>query len=220
VLQDAIALVDAGDEAAATRLIEQSGEPRHVALLFDALVRELYWKAKHVSALTVVAEAGIRYCLAHRDAAETSDERAFFGDQAKTLAANLGSFLWPGWDEEGIELSRTDFETGRRAAALNLQLAIELGRPAERVQQARWLVGAHCLAARDAAGALEAFAQAGPGDQPLIAGYVLLARMMRGEDGSAGEFDGLLATLGAAEDEVSAFVRAQLEIARRVLIRP
>ena len=55
--------------------------------------------------------------------------------------------IWPGWDEDGIELSASDVAMGLDAAKVNLRLAIELKRDAGPMSKAHWILGAHYLAA-------------------------------------------------------------------------
>ena len=93
---------------------------------------------------------------------------------AKRLAYDLGSFTWPGWDEPGIELSAAYLAFGREAAQLNLRLAHELDKGALPISRANWLLGAHCLAAREFQEAARYFAEAhadataGSNDEALL----------------------------------------------------
>jgi tetratricopeptide (TPR) repeat protein len=65
---------------------------------------------------------------------------------AKTMAYNLASNTWPGWNETGIRITPADIEAGMEAARLNLRLAIELKRGPDPMFNAHWVIGALELA--------------------------------------------------------------------------
>lgn len=220
LVDEIVRFVRDGDAAAAVRCVERDGTPQEIAQRFDDVVRGLYWERKDLAAVVAVAHGGIRYCLAKIGESADRDGASFFGGKAKTLAANLASFTWPGWDETGIVPTADDLAEGLRAAELNLRLAVELGKPEERVQDAHWLLGAHLIAAGDAAGALEEFRQCSPETRPLFAGYELLARILLREEGADREFDELLTAMRDRGDKDSKFSEAQLATARRVFVAP
>jgi hypothetical protein len=97
-----IQLLQAGDTYAAIQYVHQEGSPREIAKRFGEIVGELYWKAKDLPAVIAVARGGIHYCLGKMREATEADDVGFFGSQAKMLAFNLGSYVWPGWDEPRI----------------------------------------------------------------------------------------------------------------------
>jgi hypothetical protein len=107
---------------------------------------------------------------------------------------------------------------GLDAAKLNLRLAKELSNPADRVEDAHWLLGAHLLSGGDPTGALAQFQQCSPEKRPLFAGYVLLARILLPEPGAQHEFDGLLAAMRARGNDEGKFNESQLSTAHRVFV--
>ena len=78
----------------------------------------------------------------------------------KTLAYNLASNTWPGWNEPGIRPTPSDMDTGLEAARLNLRLAQELNRGAEPMFNAHWIIGALELARGHHADAIRSYEQA------------------------------------------------------------
>jgi hypothetical protein len=120
-------LVQSGDTYAALQHVQREGTPREIAARFHEIVRDLYWSTKQLPAVVAVARGGIHYCLIKMDEATDAEERAFFGSQAKMLANNLASFVWPGWNEAAVSPTTCDVAIGLDAAKLNLRLAIELG---------------------------------------------------------------------------------------------
>ena len=100
-------------------------------------------------------------------------------------------------ERAGISPTGRDIAIGFEAARLNLRLALELHKPEESVQDARWLLGAHLIAAGETGAALEQFQRCSPETRPLFAGYVLLARALLHQAGAEQEFDELLAAMRA-----------------------
>jgi hypothetical protein len=175
MLDELIRLLREADSYAAVQHLQgASGEGAlEVAERFDAAVRGLYWEHKDVSAVVTVARAGILYCLAKSAEAGTQEIADQLAGKAKALAANMGSFTWPGWAEPGCSPSRADMEAGLDAARLNLRLAEELGRPPERIEDAHWLLGAQLIAAGEPELALEEFLLSNSESRPLFHGYTL-----------------------------------------------
>jgi hypothetical protein len=216
VIDEVAALVAGGNPDAAVELVQRDGAPADVAARFSALVRDLYWTAKDLPSVVVVARGGIQYCLRMMAEATSADARASFGGFAQVIANNLGSFTWPGWDEPGMAPGPDDLAAGRDAAELNLKLATELGYSAVRVQNAHWLLGAHLLAAGDAEGALAEFEQCNPVSRALFAGYVTLAEVVLGRAGAQRTFDDVLDMIEARGGDDAALNRSQLATAHRV----
>lgn len=216
--EETILLLRGSDTFAALQRIERDGTPVEIAQRYDELVRDLYWKAKDVAALIVVARGGIHYCLTRMDETTDAPDRDVFGGFAKKVAYNLASFLWPGWNEPGVSLSSGDIVIGLDAAKLNLRLAAELKRPPERIQEAHWLLGAHLLAVGEPATALREFERASPQTRPLFEGYRLLAQIMLGSEGAPQMFDNLLVSMRGQHDQDQQSNADQLATAHRVLV--
>lgn len=216
MIDEIVQLIKVGDREGAMRVVQREGSEHEIADRFNDVVMDLYWKARDVPALAVVARGGMEYCLVRMEKSTDPADRDHFGSAAKRLAYNLASFVWPGWDEPGIQLTAADVAMGAEAAELNLRLAKELNKPADRVEDAWWLVGAHRLSASDPAGALAAFRNCSPESRPLFRGYLFLARILLGEMSAQREFDDLIAAMRAKDTQDSKFIESQLTVAHRV----
>jgi hypothetical protein len=115
--------------------IVMDGAPAEVAERYSQAIRDLYWKEKNVSAVATVGQQALNYCLEHK-----------LFDSAKSLAYNVASFCWPGWNEPGIQIDEDVLRAGAEIALLNLRLAEQLNRPALGMSMAHWLLGAYSLA--------------------------------------------------------------------------
>jgi hypothetical protein len=224
-------LLRSGDSFAVAEWIQYEGTCQAIAARYQGAVSELYWKARDLPAVVTVGRAGILYCLGRAAEGEISPENTeVLRGVAKGLAYDVGSFTWPGWEEPGISPSEAELATGRDCAALNLRLAIELKKPADRVSMAHWLVGAHALAKGDWDSAIAAFTRAldvfGPGDpaavamRPCNAGYLAVAQLCRnsGDVEALGQFETVTASLKAREDADAKVYLAQLLAARRLFV--
>jgi hypothetical protein len=222
-------LVSAGDWFAAIERIQGQGDSSQIAGRYASLVADLYWKAHDLPAVIAIGRAGILYCLGKSLEADVPRETAGeLRSVAKGMAYDVGSFTWPGWEEPGINPTPQELLAGRECAQLNLRLAIELKKPAERVSMAHWLVGAHALAAGDARGAedhfqlardlLPATEAAAQATEFLNEGYLAIARLCGNPADAAtrARLDQIIAQLGASDDEDAGTYRAQLLTARRL----
>ncbi len=223
-------LLRTGDSFAAIEKIQETGSPHEIAARYQSLVSGLYWKSHDLPAVISIGRAGILFCLTQAIAAESPDVIDQLRSAAKSLAYDIGSFTWPGWEEPGIDPTPADLAAGMDCARLNLRLAIELKKPKDRLSMAHWLVGAHALSSRDFDLAQQQFhlAQAVlPIDDPTCKnlgpcnlGYMAIARLCKNpSDQSARvDLDKILAELSAREDEDSKAYFAQLQSARRIFV--
>lgn len=133
---------------AAFAWIESLGAPSEVCDIYDQAVRDLYWLDKGAKNLVVVGYRGISFCLKQAASSISTDPALAegFKGQAKTIAYNVAANSWPGWGDEGVVISRADMESGLEAAKLNLKLAVELKKGADKVAAAYWLLSALELA--------------------------------------------------------------------------
>lgn len=214
--QEFIRILQGSETFGALQEIQSRGTPAEIAQRYDALVRDIYWKARDIGALIAIASGGIHYCLTKMDESSEAEVRDLLGGFAKKLAFNLASFLWPGWDESGVSLTQRDVAVGLNAARLNLRLAKELNKPPDRVEDAHWLLGAHLLAADDAAAAVEEFEQCSPDTRPLFRGYLLMAQALLGTSGAQQQFNELLEAMSHGRDEDDQPNANQLATAFRV----
>lgn len=149
------------------------------------LMDRLYWQEKDLRRCTEVGWAAIDFGLAAAHEAGDESGREYLA-AVKSLAYNVGSYAWPGWAEPDIVIGPVELEKGRRAAELNLRLAVELKRGPLPLSRAHWLAGAYHLVARDYAVARESFDRAAESalearsesDRLLNIAYSRLARIL------------------------------------------
>ena len=158
LLKKVVELSTGSDSFSAIDHVESQGEPLEVAQLYAQLVQNLYYKEKNVPLMLRVGRAGIHHCLVHARSDQEGKEKLL--GVAKMMSFNLSVNCWPAWEDEGIVLSPSDIASGHDLARLNLRLAKELNRPADKVASAYWLLGAHQMAAQDTAKAIESFEEA------------------------------------------------------------
>ena len=226
VLQKVVAFLETGDSFQAIEYVEtlhEPSQPLETAKQYSQLLRDLYSKERDVSGMILLGRVGIAYCL--REARRAEAEDAKLAEQlrgaAKTIAYNLSVNAWPGWGEEGIEITRADSQAALDAALLNLRLARELDRNAEILGNARWLVGAQHLALAQTAAALEQFAlaeeQFQAADKPdyrqMARGYAGIAKQLEAATREEGgkELAAAIQSLQEIGTDDAKFFAAQLE---------
>lgn len=156
--------IEAGDTDGAAELLSAAGDPEAAASRYHSVVRSLYFSAKDLPAVVLVAQWGIEFGLARAAEAERRQDpetAARFRGQTKALAYDLASHTWTGWDEPGIGIRTADLEAGFAAARLNLQLAEALKAGPEPMANAYFILGGHALAANDYAAAADYFEEFG-----------------------------------------------------------
>lgn len=146
VLIDAL---DRRDVDSARTFIEAEDDAARVLAMYHGAIRHLYWSRKDITTLAAIGAAA----LAFGDGLTDRNQLGLL----KSVAYDLGSFCWPGWDEPGIEIGASMRTFGASAADLNLELAERLGRSEGPMAAAHWLVGAHLLAAGDRPAAITSF---------------------------------------------------------------
>jgi len=183
--------------------------------------------------MILVGRAGIDYCLQQARLAEqneaTKGESAKLKGTAKTIAYNLSSNTWPAWEDEGIIVTRSDQVIGLDATLLNLRLAGELNRSADKVANAHWLLGAHYLelkrqetAVKQFELAVEKFAKANKPDFELMArGYVAIARLTADKTDSAADqqLNEAIAALKKLDTDDAKFFAEQLKSVNKFFAR-
>lgn len=180
----------------------------------DGQMRDLYWKSRDLPAALKIAEDSIRQGLEFAQANPNSPELDALLGQVKTFAFNSACFAWPGWDEPGISPTPEQIRRGMDHAKLNLELALRLNRPPEKVRDAHWLLGAMHLAVGDRVAARAEF-EAGEAISPcdLTRGYIALIDTLTGLDSDA--LENFIAPLDQSIDETK-FIVDQLRTARQV----
>lgn len=228
VLTEAIRTARDRDTFAAFEQLESKETATKVASLYSQSVFVIYGE-KDVPLMVAFGRRGIAFALAAAKAEGVSNEVATdLRATAKTIAFNVAANTWPGWNDEGIVISTTDRALGLDCAKLNLRLAIELDKPADKVSAAHWLLGAQQMANGDAARAVESFREAAkfatkaerPVDRMMNNGYAALAGTLLSEpaDESTKAFDVAVKELREEGSEDATFYAAQLETARAVFV--
>jgi hypothetical protein len=221
-------LYDREDSMRACEFIESTGDAFAAARAYSDLVPWLYRK-KQLAAMIAIGRAGIQFCLgeSNRRRAMNAAEALQLAGIAKSISYNVSSNLWPGWNDEGIELTRSDLAVGLDLSRINLRLGRELNRGPEPMGNAFWLVGAHELAAGlpessqarfDAAE--KAYGEAHKPEFGLMArGYALLAGKAAQVADSDRKLRELLDRLRQFGTEDTTFFARQIETAEKVLLR-
>jgi hypothetical protein len=210
------------DSFRAIAQIESSHVPQFVAKSYSQLVQDLYQRAKDVPLMLMIGRAGVQYALLEARRHDSSDPALArqLRASAKAMSYNLSANCWPAWEEPGIAITAGELEHGHDLARLNLHLAHELQVSADKVAAAYWLLGAHQLAAKETAAAIDSFSQAAQlyeqaaqnDSQQMAKGYVGIARMQHGETRADGErqLDSAIASLVASGSDDAKFYAQQL----------
>jgi hypothetical protein len=210
------------DSFRAIAQIEATHVPSFVAKSYSQLVQDLYYRAKDVPLMLMIGRAGVQYALleARRcdrvDPTQARELRAM----AKGMAYNLSANCWPGWNEPGIVISPDELEHGYDLARLNLHLAHELQVAPDKLAGAYWLLGAHQLAAKETAAAVDSFQQSAKlyeeaaqvDSQHMAQGYVGIAQMQSVQLQAVGQerLANAIAALAARDTEDSRLFAQQL----------
>lgn len=214
-------LLKSADTFAAAEEVQREGSSVEVAKRYEQLVLDLYWKARDLPAIIIMAHFGLSYCLSQ---ARKGDHATWLLDSAKKIAYNLASFCWPGWDEPGITITEGDIQIGHDAAKLNLRLAIELNRPPLGMSMAYWMLGGYAMSFHDFPAAEARFIQSldlakkanDEGQVSLNEGYLTLARLGQKSPDAEAHFARVLEQLEAQNTEDSKEYARQLRVARQV----
>ena len=228
VLGKTIEIAKTVDAYKACEYLEASGEPLVVTKRYFSLIGQLCFKEKNIPLMVSMGEAGIHFALREADLLSKTDVEGAnqLRGLAKAMSYNLGVNTWPGWNDEGVVIDETARQPGYQAALFNRRMAAELGRAADAVGNAEWLVGAHQLAAGELDAAKDSFGKAAAkfneaekNDMELMAkGYAALTNLLTEESKSAGEAEWTavkkeLESLGT--DDARFFIE-QIEVARTV----
>ncbi len=225
----ALDIIVQSDSFRAIEYISALGEPEEVMGVFELVTRDLYWEKKDLTAAMAMGRAAIQYGLVTSLQMADGDQKTAFTlrSQAKSIAYDLASFSWPGWDEAGIEISSSDLIFGQDAAKTNLRLAVSLRKGDLPMSRAFWVLGAHHLAVDKLPGARKAFVEGikyataaeAKEFELLLRGYVYLVDMLE-EPGNREllvEFDFVKRQLLRSQD--GKFYSDQLETAYRVFTK-
>lgn len=212
-------LLEEQDSYAAVQYLLQQGSPEEVLRLTGDVAQWLYGERKDVVGMIAISRAGIQFGLAEAERSAGEDGAKLRG-AAKALSFNLASNTWPGWNDEGIELTVSDRRVGLDAAKLNLRLAKELQRDDLPLCNAYWILGAQQLADGRLEPAQASFATAadhargaGRPDYELMSrGYAAMTEVLAAPNsGVHRTFDECVAGLRKLDTDDSRFFAEQLE---------
>ena len=139
-------LLAQSDTYAVIEYLAQQPDRLTAAKTYVELVRHCYWQQKDLPLTVMLARAGIQHGLTTAHTTASADSAYELRSLAKTLAYDLASFTWPGWDEPGIVTDASQVAVGLDAAKLNLRLARELEKGGLPLARAYWMLGAQCVA--------------------------------------------------------------------------
>lgn len=222
--EEALRLLEAQDIFAAIEYLGRQPDALAALNVYGEFVQYFYNDARDLYRVVLLGLAGLQHGLV--SAAQTTDPqlRCQLSSAAKSIAYNLASSTWPGWDEPGIVIDSAYLKIGFEAARANLRLAEQLTKGDVPLSRAHWMLGAHSLAAgqyeqaRGSFGRAAAYARkAEKEDEALLAeGFsALTAVLERPEDPEAEAGLGAVkAALG--HHKHGAFFNAQIETARSV----
>jgi tetratricopeptide (TPR) repeat protein len=187
------ALLMLHDSFKAIEFMASLGTPERVAQRYLNLVDDLYWKEKDITSVMIMGRAGIQEILTAATDVDSRDPSgaARLRGMAKSLAYNLASYVWPGWDEPGILIKADYLLVGYDAARLNLRLALELEKAAVQVSIAYWMLAVQQVALKRYDEAIKAFGLSldkakeakQPAYQYLALGFIALSELAMGSEG-------------------------------------
>ena len=228
--QEALRRLTTEDSQAVVQYITTSGDALHAVNVFMLVTRDLYWKSKNLTLAIVLGQAGVQFGLTEAQRlVNTNPVRAReLRNNAKTLAYDLSSFCWPGWDEEGITIPAVYLSYGQDLARLNLRLANELGMSNVTRSRAYWLIGAHYLAIKQFERARRSFVEGSKYSagsdaveaELLMRGYIYLADLLKNPKNKKlrKEYESVIEELKQTRE--GAYFSEQLETAEYVFTRP
>jgi len=228
--QEALRRLTTEDSQAVVQYITTSGDAVHAINVFMLVSRDLYWKNKNLTLAIVLGQAGVQFGLveAQRLAASNPLRAHELRNRAKTLAYDLSSFCWPGWDEEGIVIPNVYLSYGQDLARTNLRLTNELQMGNVTKSRAHWLIGAHYLAINQFERARRSFVEGSrysagsdlPEAELLIRGYIYLADLLNNPDNKnlREEYEFVIDELRQTHE--GAYFSEQLKTAEYVFTRP
>lgn len=180
--------------------------------------KTFYWEQKDLSTYVVLTKHLFRTAIENHDAGgEYADD---FGNRILGLGYDLASMTWPGWDEDGIDMTEEFRKTGLVAAKLIVDFADAHDAPAAVRYNNYWLYGAHLLAdgntdaAREAWGS--ALALASQDERPGMEAWLAVADSV--ESGETTLLEDRLRQLEAA-DEPQAGTASQIRTAMNVFLK-
>ena len=212
-----------GDSFVAIEYLCQQTDALAAVETYNKLLKQLYYEQRDIAAVISMGRAGIQHGLTSAAGAGAPFARDL-KDRARSIAYNLASYTWPGWDELGIKLDASQIAQGLDAAAAAVRLSAELGQDALHQSRGLWMLAAHQLAASDLPAAAGNFKHAAdlartaqaPGEALLSEGFVALAGLLAAPNNAAAEARCADVKRRLAGEKDGRFFIEQLDTARRV----
>jgi hypothetical protein len=126
--------------------MDDSNDPVEMASAAGELVKKLYREYKDVEAMLAAGTAGVAYCERRAATQSNEHERWELLRSARAIAFNTAANCWPGWDDPGITIERSQIVRALELARRSEAIARDLSLPARKMGGAIWLVGALHLA--------------------------------------------------------------------------
>ncbi len=226
VIEQAVSLVLGGDLFAAQNVIEEAESAQIVVDRYSGVIKLLYRDHKDVAGMLTLGALGVAFCLREaRSHENSSDESRSLLDAAKRMSFNIAANCWPGWNDEGVEISDDHIRTGLGFARLSRRLVEELELDGDQVGNGYWIVGALQLSLGEFDAALAAladskaaFGQLSDPAQALMAdAYIALTkRLDPASESNDEELKSAVQTLRGLDNEDATFFVDQVETARAV----
>ena len=214
-----------GDSFVAIEFLSQQDDPLVAADVYNKALKQLYSEEKDIQTVIYMGRAGIQHSLSSATAVGMDVGRAReLKDRARAIAYNVASYTWPGWDEPGIDLGRSEVAQGLDAAAAAARLSAELRMDTIGQSRSIWMLAAQQMAAGDLAEAAGNFKKAAelartaeaPAEAMLSDGYATLVSLLASPDDSAVEARYMDVKRQLTAEEDGQFFIEQLDTARRV----
>lgn len=117
--------------------------------------KAFYWEKKDLTTYVVLTKHLLATAIEiSKGKGKYSEE---FGDRVLGLGYDLASMTWPGWDEEGIEVTEELRKVGLSASKMIVEFADSRNSPEEVRHNNYWLYGAHLLTDGNTCAAKEAW---------------------------------------------------------------
>lgn len=186
----ALEIMENDDYYKAIEYLSRQSNPLEILDAFKEIVKRLYWDSKDMAGVIIFSGAAIQFAqMSVQSMSAKEDMVRQMKEKAAAIAYNLASFTWPGWNEEGLEISITEQNIGMEAAKTNLRFIEEMGGDNLQLARAYWITGAHRLTLNIADEAIYCFERslkyadwADNREETLLAqGYMILAQMLQSE---------------------------------------
>ncbi|MBV9469552.1 MAG: hypothetical protein JO316_10465 [Abitibacteriaceae bacterium] len=228
MIEQTLKLLREQDAAAAIDFLTQQKDATAVAKTYRDLVEHCYWKDKDLTAVILMARAGIQHGLVAARQTRKTDIADDLRSSAKIISFNLASYTWPGWDEPGIAIGPGEVAIGLDAAKTNLRLAHELKKGDLPLSRAYWMLAGQQLARQEygeaqanfEAATRHATAASARAEELLAQGFSILTQILAASETTAlqSRLDEIKAQLNSVEHGPD-FVQ-QIETAHRVFTLP